>query len=158
MALKDVKAETPRFDVFFTAAQTRRDDWQRLHSLGQAWSAATGANRDAGKLVAEAKQVLTALEVLENYYAYPGPTLMQRLRERLDTGDSAGFAESARRVARALLGGTYRRDDSVWELSEEEPSDNRSRAPSYARGTVADRLYFEVLVVGTGSPADAERV
>jgi arginine decarboxylase len=159
MASKDAsRADTPRFDVFFTAAQGRRDNWQRLHSLGQAWAAAAGANRDAGKLVTEAKEVLSGLEVLENYYAYPGPLLMQRLRERLDGGDSAGFAELARRVARALLGGTYRRDDSVWDVSDEEPSDNRSRAPSYARGNGADRRYFEVLIVGTGAPADAERV
>src|SRR5947207_12452711 len=113
MTLKDASnTGTPRFDVFFTAAQSRRDNWQRLHGLGQAWAAAASSQRDAGKLVAEAKQLLGELEALENFYAYPGNALMQRLRERLEDGEGAGFAELARRVARALLGGTYRRDDS----------------------------------------------
>ena len=151
-------ATTPRFDAFFTAVESRRDDWQRLHGLAQAWAAAGAANRDAGKLTADAQQLLAQLEVLENYYAYPGPQLMQRLRERLNAGDCAGFAELARRVARAVLGGTYRRDNGAWDLAEEDSADARSRAPSYARDDRTERPYFEVLVVGTAAPADQERI
>jgi arginine decarboxylase len=152
------KTTTPKFDAFYTAVENRRDDWQRLHGLGQAWAAAAVAHRDCAKLIAESKRQLSELEVLENYYAYPGPVLMQRLRERLEGGDCAGFAELARRVARAVLGGTYRRDDGAWDMAEEDASETRSRAPSYARGGQQDRLYFEVLVVGTGGIADQERV
>ena len=140
----------PKFDTFYTAAQTRRDDWQRLQSLGQAWGAAAAAQRDCSKLVSEAKQLLKELEPLENYYAYPGVTLTQRLRERLDSGDCAGFAELSRRMARALLGGTYRREDAATDLADEEAAETRSRAPSYTREGHAERLYFEVLVVEIG--------
>src|SRR3954451_20694852 len=151
-------ASTPRFDVFFTAAQSRRDDWQRLHGLGQAWAAAASAKKNPAKLTEEARQLLAELEVLENFYAYPGASLMQRLKERLKDGDSAGFADLACRVARAVLGGTYRREESVWDLGEDEAIEARSRAPSYARGNDGDRRYFEVLVVGTANHADAERI
>src|SRR5690242_14431778 len=123
-------ATVPRFDAFFTAVGSRRDDWQRLHGLAQAWAAATTAGRDAAKLIEEEKQLFAKLEVLENYYAYPGPLLMQRLRDRLNGADCAGFSELARRVARAVLGGTYHRDEGVWELADEDSAESRSRAPS----------------------------
>ena len=152
-------ATTPKFDAFYTAVENRRDDWQRLHGLGQAWAAAAAANRDPAKLIAESKQLLSELHALENYYAYPGPFVMRQLGERLDAGDCGGFAELARRVARAVLGGTYRRDQGAWDLSDdEEASGAPSRAPSYARDGRPDRLYFEVLVVGQGTAADQERV
>src|SRR4051812_34235652 len=149
---------TPRFDQFFTAAGSRRDEWQRLQGLGQAWTAAAAAQRDPAKLVAQAKQLLNELEPLETYFAYPGPSLMQRLHEKIDAGDHAGFAELSRRTARSLLGGGYRRDEKAWEAAEDENGENRSRAPSDAGNGQKERLYFEVLVVGSGAPADAERV
>ena len=57
-----------------------------------------------------------------------------------------------------MLGGTYRRDESAWETSDDDAAELRSRNPAYGRNGDGERLYFEVLVVGSGTPADAERV
>src|SRR5688500_17305410 len=104
----------PRFDVFLTAVENRRDNWQRLHGLAQARAAVPSDSdrRDAGRLhlFEECRQLLAQLEPLENCYAYPGPALMERLREKLAAGDVTAFADLARRLAKALLGGTFRRD------------------------------------------------
>lgn len=155
--------DQPRFDAVLTAAAKRRDDWQRLLALAQSCRSAAEAGDAATqtKLTQEADCLLTSLERLEGFWAFPGVPVLHRLREKLASGDRTGFAETARRVARALLGGTYRRDDAVWSEQAEEDGDNKSRAPSYARdagGAGGERLYFEVLVVGSGNLADQERV
>src|SRR5688572_30174123 len=136
MSSKDgSSAETPRFDSVMAAAEGRRDDWQRLQSLTQAWAAA-GAGAAAGpKLSREAQELLSSLKPLESFWAFPGPVLMQKLRARISGGDASGAAVLARRLAKAVLGGTYRRDDSLWsENGDEESTEAKSRAPSYARG------------------------
>src|SRR4051794_15725955 len=104
----------PRFDLFLTAAENRRDDWQRLQSLAQAWCAADGDVGAAAKLSGEAQELLSRLETLGSLWAFPGPVLMQKLREKLDARDATGCAELARRLAKAVLGGTYRRDEGAW--------------------------------------------
>src|SRR5687767_5970660 len=151
-------ASPPRFDVFLTAAENRRDDWQRLQALAQA----AGIADDSGarsKLAREAQELLARLDVLESLWAYPGPVLMQKLRERIAGDDAAGSADLARRLAKAVLGGTYRGDERAWSDSvAEDAAERKSRAPTYGRDGQVDRLYMEVLVVAAGTPADQERV
>src|SRR4051812_32758864 len=113
---------TPRFDAFFTAVEKRLDNWQCLHGLAQAWAGLPGAG-GRRKVVDESRQFFSELEVLENYYAFPGPAGVQRLRERLRTGDAGGFMDLTRRIAKAVLGGTYRRDASVWDFADAEPGE-----------------------------------
>src|SRR4051812_39935685 len=95
---------TPRFDAFLTAAENRRDNWQRLHGLAQAWAAVAGDSRDPAraKMLEELRPLLTQLETLESYFAYPGPQLLQKLRGKLKSGDASSFADLARRIAKAV--------------------------------------------------------
>src|SRR4051794_7558584 len=104
--------DQPRFDAVLTAAEKRRDDWQWLLAVAQACRGAADAGDAAtqAKLSNEAQTLLTSLERLESFWAFPGLAMLHRLREKLTSGDSTGFAEMARRLARALLGGTYRHD------------------------------------------------
>src|SRR3954471_18983008 len=110
----------PRFDAFLTAAENRRDDWQRLQSLAQAWCAADGDDGAAAKLSGEAQELLSRLETLGGLWAFPGPVLMQKLRDKLTAKDATGCAGLARRLAKAVLGGTYRRDENAWSENGEE--------------------------------------
>jgi arginine decarboxylase len=154
-------ARVPRFDGFLTAAESRRDDWQRLQGLAQAWSsAAAGGDQNAARRLAlEAGDLLGKLEPLAGLWAFPGPVHMQKFRDRIAADDAKGFCELARPLAKAVLGGTYRQDDSLWsDAPEDGAAGAKSRAPAYARDGRPDRLYFEVLVVGSGTPADQERV
>src|SRR5215211_6832553 len=105
MALQETSSSTtPRFDQFLTAVENRRDNWQRLHGLAQAWAAVPAQHKDSGLIdhVPEAKKLLAQLETLENYFAYPGPALMQRMREKLNAGDPTAFADLARRLAKSV--------------------------------------------------------
>src|SRR5918993_1102331 len=115
MTSKDgTSAGKPKFDSVLTAVENRRDDWQRLQSLTQAWSAASGDPTAASKLSREAQELFARLETLESLWAFPGPVLVQKLRDKLTGGDATGCAEFTRRLAKAVLGGTYRRDESLW--------------------------------------------
>jgi arginine decarboxylase len=156
----------PRFDAFLTAAEHRRDDWQRLQALAQAWAAAVEGGNDAARasLLAEIFDLLRRLEPIEGLWAFPGPARLRKLRDKLAAGsDASGCAEMARRLAKAVLGGTDRRDESLWTdaagpSADGDSGETRSRAPGYARDGIPERLYFEVLVVGSGTAADQERV
>ena len=151
--------DMPRFDALLTAAETRRDDWQRVQALAQAWSAAGGDEPASHRLAGELEQLLARLEPLESLWAFPGIVRVQKLRAKVAGGDARGCSELARRLAKAVLGGTYRRDDSLWaDASDDVDAGARSRAPSYAQDGETDRHYFEVLVVGSGTVADQERV
>src|SRR5687767_6430824 len=137
-----------KFDAVFTVAEGRRDSWQRIHSLGQAWSAARASGKDAGRLKTELSTILAVLAPVETLFSYPGP-LARKLKERLDRDDATGFAEQARRISRAVLGGTYRRERNADVDSTDDNGEAtlQSRAPVYARGdgSGAERLYFELL-------------
>src|SRR4051794_29519295 len=151
----------PKFDALLTAAGNRRDDWQRLHALAQTCSAAAEEGNEAArqKLAGEALELLARLEPLENFWAFPGPARVQKLREKLEAEDATGFGDAVKRTARAVLGGTYRRDERLWtDSADGDAVGARSRAPVYARDGWRDRLYFEVLDVGSCSLADQERV
>jgi arginine decarboxylase len=154
-------ANVPKFDAFLTAAENRRDDWQRLQGLAQARAAAAEGGDDAAvrKLTGEARDLLERIEPLETFWAFPGPARVRNLLEDLGNGNPRGCSDTARRLAKALLGGTYRADESLWaDVGEDGAARARSRAPSYAQAGRPDRLYFEVLVVGSGTVADQERV
>src|SRR5215208_279001 len=103
MASKDVSHEVPRFDSLLTAAESRRDDWQRLQALAQARASAAAAGDEtaARKLAGEAGALLARLEPLETFWAFPGPARMQKLRERMREGggDPQGCCDLARRLA-----------------------------------------------------------
>src|SRR4030095_8915504 len=92
------QAAVPRFDAFLTAAENRRDDWQRLQALTQAWSAAaSGGEAQAGpKLAGETLELLGRLGPLEGLWAFPGPARMQELREKVAGGNADGSAKLAR--------------------------------------------------------------
>src|SRR4051812_41772779 len=66
-------ASAPRFDAVVTAAENRRDNWQRLLAIGQACTAAAeGESSALARLTGEAMVLLAALERLEGFWAYPG--------------------------------------------------------------------------------------
>src|SRR3954454_22878678 len=95
----------PRFDSLLTAAENRRDDWQRLQGLVQAWAAAAdgggGDGAGARKLAGETRELLARLGPPGGLWESPGPTRVRKLRDRLDAAAAAGCSEMARRLAKA---------------------------------------------------------
>ena len=140
---------------FFSATEARQDRWQQLHSTAKALA----RPRAAASLRAQAAQLLTELEPLESYWAYPGPGLFAQMQSLLKQEDFIAFARLTDRISRALLRGSYRIDASVWEVEEEAGVSQTPAVPAHPRADGEQRPYFEVLVVRDGiTPEQAQRV
>jgi arginine/lysine/ornithine decarboxylase len=132
---------------YLSTAQARVDRWRGVHRIAKSL-AAGAAQSDA--LKAQAQQELAALAPLEDLCAYPGPALIATIRERLQTGDFAGFARLVQRVSISLLSNSYRDDAEAWSADDEgEAHSPDVLPPGIGRGQ-ARRPYFEVLVVSPG--------
>ena len=128
---------------FFAASEARVDRWRTLNRVARALMA-TGPGSASGLRV-DPTELLAELAPLEAFCAYPGPGLMARVHERLQTGDRTGFARLVQRISTALLGDSYRDDVEPWKADDE--SDGRAPdvlPPSVGRGQ-ARRPYFDVL-------------
>src|SRR5215213_5103705 len=94
-------AQPGRIDQFLLMHSARLDNWREITALAETWQAG-GIER------AELDTAITAMEAVEGYYAYPGPTLFAALRERIAANDAASAARLARRFSNALLTRSYR--------------------------------------------------
>ena len=84
---------------------------------------------------------------LENFWAYPGPKLMDILRERMTAGDASGAARLTQKITSALLTESYRQDQGAWEPEEEGELPVAEKMDAYATTAETYRPYFEVLAV-----------
>jgi arginine decarboxylase len=136
---------------FFAASEARVDRWRTLNRVAKALAA--GGARPAGGQGPDPKAILDELQPLEDLYGYPGPRLMGQVHERLQTGDSTGFARLVQRISGALLSNSYRDDHEPWKADEEgETHTPDVLPPSIGRGQ-ARRPYFEILLVSPSERA-----
>jgi arginine decarboxylase len=133
--------EADRVDRFFSLNENRSDTWLDLQRATRRWASEGGGGQSASAC----QDCFNTLLPLEDFHAYPGPRLLETLRERLSSGDSHGAARLVRRISLALMTHAYRRDTTEWEPDEDAP------LPSNVMPTAATqpgiRPYFEVLVV-----------
>ena len=104
-----------------------------------------------------ARDVIKSLEELrqwEDFYAYPGPALLNLLTERAASGDVAGTVRLARNISTAIVTHSYRNNVGEWDKEEEGSSTSPTDLPVSAEQKAAHRPYFEVLFV---SPARQAR-
>src|SRR3954454_23960148 len=145
-----------RIDQFLLMHSARLDNWRDITARAETWQA---GEIDRAELDAS----ITAMEAVEGYYAYPGPTLFAALRERIAANDAAGSARLARRFSNALLTRSYRARPSEWALHSERAVDEVADVlpPSLEDGET-HRPYCEVLFVSAQPaarwPALAEEV
>src|SRR3954467_5338117 len=106
----------------------RLDNWRDITALAETWQAGSIER-------AELDTAITAMEAVEGYYAYPGPTLFAALRERIAANDAASAARLARRGSNALLTRLYRARPSVMGPAQREGSRRGDRrSPSRLGG------------------------
>ncbi|MCE6951462.1 ornithine decarboxylase [Cereibacter sphaeroides] len=144
-------AAGPSADHFFSIPGARADNWRRLHSLARDWARGSG---DA-EAVREAFALLTSVE---DFFAYPGRTLLAALTKRIGSGDAAGVASLAQRISEAILTRSYKEEANDWETDEaaaDAPPDLGSTTMTPGR---ARRPYFEMLVVAPGAATRAEHM
>jgi arginine decarboxylase len=147
-------AGTSGGQTFYSALAERFDRWRTLNRIARSWA---GADRHEQKATADlrsiASDLLGEMEVLESFFAYPGPKLTAALRERIAGGDAAGLARLVQRISAALLSRSYRDDPGATEVTEETEPSAGAPATTAGDGGAAHKPYFEVLFVSPASPA-----
>ena len=124
--------------VHFNVSRLRSHTWTRLKLIaGQVAS----QNGDAD--VQAAASLLDDLEVLEQYWAFPGVFAVRRLRERLEANEVVSFSNAVRGFVRDLSSETFRSDPEV-SLGALKDDEERTEADTREGG---NQKYFEVLFV-----------
>src|SRR3954468_22301744 len=130
-----------RIDQFLLMHSARLDNWREITARAETWQA---GEIDRAELDAS----ITAVEPVEGYYAYPGPTLFAALRERIAANDAPSAARLARRFSNALLTRSYRARPSEWDLNSEAAADEVPDVlPPGLEDGETHRPYCEVLFV-----------
>ena len=133
----------------FSASHLRTDRWRTLHRLARSLTSASASRID--EIHRETAEELAKLSLLEELCAYPGPHLMARVHERLQSRDWTGLASLTQHISMALLSNSYRDDQDAW-LAEEEVEAHVSEAlPPSIGHRHARKPYFEILLL---SPSD----
>ena len=99
------------------------------------------------------KELLSDLEPLEAFFAYPGSSLLGRLRAKLSEGDAKRFYFLAQRISSAIISQDFKHDPAEWESSDEVADVPADRLPPAFGGSAAFRPYFEVLFVTPHQPS-----
>lgn len=152
---QDVHSENlPKLSNVLVAASLRADQWRELNAVSRAWAdAGDGAS---SRLRAQCQALLDGVLRIEHCWAYPGERLLTVLREALDQGDASLFSRYVQKISGAILSGDYRRDELAWSLDETLDRATLDALPPDIAG-LADKPYFEVLVVTPSDPAQWAR-
>jgi len=148
--------EDANFRFYYDAAQYRTDKWSELRLLTARRERAETAGRESSELQEEIAGALDELEVIEQYWAFPGLRACRHLRSLLRRGLYIAQARQTERIVRLLVGDAYRRRD-VTEIFHEDYDatdiDDAEGAEPNVNGRA--RPYFEVLVVDELGMKDA---
>ena len=148
------KTSEVRVDQFFTGAEARFDRWRSLLQNARAWEGAGSQQpSEKEKYQAVTSASLAELRQWEDFFAYPGHTLLRTLSERIDSGDATGTVRVAQTISGALLTHSYRTHMADWEGEDQSPISFSERVPGGGEETAPHRPYFEVLVVSPARPA-----
>ena len=143
-------APTP-VDAFFAASEARSDRWRALEAAANVW-AATKEKSAHGRVT----QLVQELAPIEDYWSYPGPKLMQALKDALAGQDAADVARLVKKIGRSLLSNSYRHDASAWDEGENSAFQSGSALPPDANVDGVPKPSFDVLIVTTNDPAHWE--
>jgi arginine decarboxylase len=141
-----------RLDQFFTVAEARHDRWRTLLSAARAWDTAKQQNSAAEAKRANVTTSFTELRQWEEFFAYPGPALLNTIKERISEGDATGTTRLVQAISTALLTHSYRTNAADWEGEEIFPGGISEKLPLGKEGNAPHRPYFEVLIASPANP------
>ncbi len=135
-----------RVDAFFSTPSAREDRWRDLVDAAWAWARGKSDRRSL-------EAALQEVAAIEEFHGYPGPTLMNALRQRVASEDAPGTATLAFRISAALLTRSFRQHSADWDAKAEIASEVPDVIPPSLGRLETAPPYFEVLIV-TGAPAE----
>ena len=144
-------------DQFFTVAEVRHDRWRNLLSTARSWKTALEHNGLAGEV--ETKRSIMAanfadLQQWENFFAYPGATLLKIIEDQITQGDAIGAVHTIQSISTALLTHSYRINAADWQGQEIASAGISAKLPVASSTQESHRPYFEVLIA-TAAPSSA---
>src|SRR5690242_3229364 len=145
--------QSTRLDQFFTVAEARFDRWRKLLQTTRDWESATKSNLEREIARAAVSTSLQELRQWEDFFAYPGPSLIRTLEERIVAGDATGCARLVQAISTALLTHSYRSNASDWDNDDQSPVPIVDHLPRTGEASAPHRPYFEVLVVSPARPS-----
>ena|SRR5437899_1891780 len=132
------KTSEVRVDQFFTGAEARFDRWRSLLQSARAWERAGSQQPpEKEKYQAVISASLAELRQWEDFFAYPGHTLLRTLSERVDSGDATGTVRLAQTISGALLTHSYRANMADWEGEDQSPISFSERVPGGGEETAS---------------------
>jgi arginine decarboxylase len=144
--------QTVQLDQFFTVAEARHDRWRNLLSAARAWNAAKQQNSATEGKRDNVATSFAELRQWEDFFAYPGPALLNSVSERISEGDATGTARLVQAISTALLTHSYRTNAADWEGEEIFPGGISEKLPLGKEGDARHRPYFEVLIASIANP------
>jgi arginine decarboxylase len=138
-------AEAVNAQAYNSLWQFRMDGWSSLEEASDRLGVAAGSGRPLDKLAERVATLLDELEVIERYWAYPGPQAYQQGRRLFAAGKYTRFARAVGSLNRGLVTGSYR-SGAAWSVATaiQEPFERDTGLPAETQGA---RPYFEVLLV-----------
>jgi arginine decarboxylase len=135
------------------AAEVRFDRWRALLQAARTWEKSPSQlSRNKDENHAALIQAFAELRQLEDFFAYPGQSLLKSLEQRIASNDAAGTARVVQSISNALVTHSYRSSVADWESAEQTPVSFGERVPGIGEEPAAHRPYFEVLVVSPARP------
>jgi arginine decarboxylase len=141
---------------YYNASQLRADSWNRLKGCTARLVGGHGG-RNAAKLKRQAEEILTLLEPIESYWAFPGRVAFHQLRRLLMAEDYEALERIVGRIVRALMNNSYRRRSVPVSVHDEDETEDEELVESVEEQTYA-RPYFEVLIVDNVTQAQEHSV
>jgi arginine decarboxylase len=123
----------------FNAARLRSHTWDRLKLATNTLAEVNtkGADRIATRHVEE---LLTDLEVLERYWAFPGLGTVQHLRLLLERKDHDGLEKEVAHAVRTLVSGVFRSEQGKPDEGPDDPAEVGKPKPKYFEVLFVDEL------------------
>ena len=153
MDLVAAEANPQPIDTFFSAAEARTDRWRELNAMASSWAS---AKHDGAAAHEQVVRLFNELSPMEDYWSYPGPSLMLSLRERLDAHDASAFSPLVQKIGRALLSNSFRTDPSAWDPLQESQMRPGQALPPDLDASGLQKPSFDVLIVTPNDPSNWE--
>src|SRR5215831_2386901 len=97
-----------RVDAFFTVAEARSDRWRSLVNAANTWLASAADHlpeRESDRT--EVSAALTELKQWEDFFAYPGTSLVRKVEDRIASGDASGATRLIQQISAAVASHSY---------------------------------------------------
>ncbi len=144
-------------DFYHSPTQFRFDTWNNLEEYSSRLRTRQMRKADVAALTRKTKDAIALLQTIEKYNAFPSREDFILLWQLFDNQDFDLLSRIVARIARALIGGTYRsRQINVRVPTEVE--DKSEINQYFDESSHQQRPYFEVLFVDESSPQDVKLI